>query len=119
MAAKHSLSEFARALATYMDVMGWNQAQMARAVDVNESTISRWLRGDGQRQESVERVAAKLGMTTAEFLALARERKPEEQSVRAKKLAELFDKLPKEVQDAIEAQVQLWHRTLGKSDAAA
>ena len=46
---------------------GWNQAELARQSGVNEGTLSRFLRGDGQTPKTLAQIATTLGRKPSEY----------------------------------------------------
>src|SRR5690606_34328665 len=71
---------------------GLRQEDFADFVETNKSNVSKWLSGQGQRQETVDYVADRLGMAPWELLRYAEddaEELPPHVHAMARKIAEL------------------------------
>lgn len=101
---------FATALRRYMEYKGWTQAELADRIGKAESAVSRWMNGWGARQSTVEEVAAKLGMTSAELLNWGYDAPPEPASfdeipAEARQFALKYARLPEEQRKAIRSLI--------------
>lgn len=71
MAQSRKETTFAKAIRRYMEIHGMTQEDFANVVETSKSNVSKWLNGQGQRQDTVDYVAERLGMAPWQLLMYA------------------------------------------------
>lgn len=97
---------FAKAIRRYMELYGLTQQEFARLVHTDKSNVSKWLNGQGARQDTVDQVAERLGMTPWQLLMYADDSPEYELPQHVRALAHRFARMPVHQQKAILTLIQ-------------
>lgn len=57
-----------RAMRRDLDLLGWNQSDLARRAKLSPATVTRFFSGDYQTARVAKKLAKALGRTTADYL---------------------------------------------------